>query len=455
MYLRGIIGPIISLAIYCGAVDVGNQEDAELGKEQLRRLFEGTTPEKQDLIQQTLEPFFMNELSIAMTEPDITPRMMRILNVCREVSPIFRSMFDLSTVLPALDIEEQRATGRSKARLIPLASPPAGKHVRRKAVVAVRDLFFPQFNNSRRFEMGPAIVNAMRAYNWDADFLGMDFNGREENDCRRIVEACVGRGINVIVLDAVILHFPECIQMIAEMRRAAPDLKIIGIYFDAWPVKAKQLKESSLLLDLIWTLSPDLEAWQQPEFNGKLFFAPFPRGGDFGGPILPLLPKATFIGGVAGYNWHRALWIAAMRTEQMPVESRMTEFKTDGLSAMESYVLYMRRFADSRCSLNFSMRSNMTFIVTGRSFDIPAVGSLLVHERCAELDCYFIEGEHYLPFTTFAELRQALKFIQERPAEAEDIRRRGNAFFRERYLDDKLIGYMDQALYHGPAASVT
>ena len=63
------------------------------------------------------------------------------------------------------------------------------------------------------------------------------------------------------------------------------------------------------------------------------------------------------------------------------------------------------------------------------------------------MDCYFIEGEHYLPFTTFADLRSVAKFIQDNPEEAEDIRRKGNAFFRERYIDDKLMAYLDQRLF--------
>ncbi len=33
-------------------------------------------------------------------------------------------------------------------------------------------------------------------------------------------------------------------------------------------------------------------------------------------------------------------------------------------------------------------------------------------------------------------------------AEAEEIRRRGNAFARERYSDEKLIGYLDKALFY-------
>jgi spore maturation protein CgeB len=94
------------------------------------------------------------------------------------------------------------------------------------------------------------------------------------------------------------------------------------------------------------------------------------------------------------------------------------------------------------------MRQDLTtFLVTGRSFEILAAGSLLVQEACPDMDCFFIAGEHYLPFSTFAELRGIVDFLRRQPEEAERVRRAGNAFYRARYHDDKLIGYLDHALY--------
>ncbi len=448
LHIKGAVNPIMALAIYLGATDVGNTEDAELGRHILRHLFNRQSPQDQELTRRALEPFILNELSAALAEPDLSPRMLRLLSILKEIVPEFRTLFDLTAPAPPFDVKALSEAGRARAKLVPVSLPPAGTpRRRRRAIVAIRELFFPQFKNSRVFESGPTIVAAMKAYGWNASFVGMKFDKQEENDCRVIVETCIREKAEVLVLDAVILHFPAYLHILADLRVQMPNLKIVGYYFDAWPIKTAQLKRDSILLDLVWTINPGLDAWNEPELVGKVFAAPFPRGGDYGGPILPLLPKMTFIGGVAGYNWHRAIWIAAMRSERLPVESHMTEFTHDGLTPVESYLLYMRRLADSRCSLNFSMRGNMAFIVTGRTFEVLSAGALLVQERCPEMDCYFIEGEHYLPFTTFADLRSVAKFIQDNPEEAEDIRRKGNAFFRERYIDDKLMAYLDQRLF--------
>jgi len=448
MYLRGVTSPVLALATYYGATDVGNEEDMALGRSLLRRLFDQHGPEQRKGMLDIFDTFIMNEVSIALIEPDLTPRMMRLLHVLREIIPELRDVLDVTTPAPAFHLPSVIEKGRAKAKLIPLVLPPAGApRMRRRAIVAIRHLFFPQFNNSRHFEAGPTTVAAMRSYGWNATYLGLKFDKHEAADARTIAQICVQEQAEVLVVDAVIYLFPEAFEIMADLRMRMPALKIVGIYFDAWPIKERDLRAAAKLLDLVWTLSPDLAAWRHPEFNGKMFFAPFPRGGDFGGPVLPLQPKMEFIGGVAGYNWHRALWVAAMRSEKLPIVCHLTQFTTDGLTATESYLQYMRRLEDCRCAINFSMRANMTFIITGRTYDILAVGSLLVQERAEEIDNYFIEGEHYLPFTTFAELRAVSKFIQDRPDEAEDVRRKGNAFFRERYIDDKLIGYVDQRLF--------
>ncbi len=252
----------------------------------------------------------------------------------------------------------------------------------------------------------------------------------------------------MLIVDAVIFNFPKPSEILAGLRQTMPELKIVGLYFDAWSVKVRQLVAAAQHLDLIWTVSLDFEPWKLPELKEKVIHLPLPRGGDFAGPVLPLEPKLTFIGGIAAYNWHRALWISAMRTAGLPIETYLNAFADDQLSPLESYAAYMRRLADSRYSINFSMRQNMTtFSVTARTFEILAAGSLLVQERAPETDCFLIEGEHYLPFSTFAELRAIIRFIGERPAEAEKIRGNGTAFFRARYGDDKLIGYVTRALY--------
>jgi len=455
LYLRGIISPVISFALFFGGIDMGNAEDAEAGRKYLRAQYEKYSSESKNVVYSALEPLILQQISLAFGEPDYTTKIMQLLDLMKQIVPEFRTRFDLDTAPVPLDIQAMTAAGRARARLLAFAGPnlppdlPLGsaRHPRR-AIVALREFVFPHFNNSRRLEQGQTMVAALDNYGWNARFLGIQFNMREEEDARAIVAACFAEKPDLLVLDAVILNFPRPVALLSDLRRVLPNLKIVGVHFDAWSSRPNQLRESLEILDLIWTVTPDMPIWTEPMFKDRVVQFPLPRGGDFGGPVLPLQDKITFNGGVAAYNWHRALWLAGMRTVHMPIESYMGAFLDDGLTPLESYQAFMRRLADGRCGINFSMRQDMTTMsVTARSFEILAVGSLLVQERAPEMDCYFVEGEHYLGFSSIAELRGIRKFIAEQPQEAERVRRRGYAFLRSRYHDDKIIGYLDRALY--------
>ena len=89
----------------------------------------------------------------------------------------------------------------------------------------------------------------------------------------------------------------------------------------------------------------------------------------------------------------------------------------------------------------------LTSIVTGRCYETMHAGALLVQEASEDMRTFFIAGEHYLEFSSLAELAAVARFITHNRAEAEEIRRCGHAFARERYCDEKLIGYIDASLY--------
>ncbi len=447
--LNGMVNPVVSFALYCGGKALGNSEDVELGKRLLREQFDRQPPEMQKRTYDALEPLILQQISLALGEPELTQPMLSLLDIVKQVAPDLRARFDFEAVPVPLDVEDLKVKGRAATRLTPLIGPKEGApRAPRKAIVAFREFVFPHFHNSRLLEQGPTMVNCLNGYGWNARFHGLEFNKHEIQDAERVAAACLAERPDVLILDAVLLHFPRPIELIVEMRKKMPDLKIVGLYFDAWSCSPKQLRIAGAHFDVIWTVTPDLEHWKMPEIAHKVFQAPLPRGGDFGGPILPLQNKLHFSGGIAAYNWHRGIWIAAMRQANIPIETHMSAFIDDKLPALESYVAYMRRIADGRCCINFSMRQNMTtFSLTARSFEALATGALLVQESCPEMDCYFTAGEHYLPFSNFAELRAIANFIAEQPAEAEKIRRAGNAFYRSRYHDNKIAGYFDQALY--------
>ena len=119
----------------------------------------------------------------------------------------------------------------------------------------------------------------------------------------------------------------------------------------------------------------------------------------------------------------------------------------DRLPTLENHAHHRQCLAEETCYLNFSIQPDQTSPVTSFCFETILGGSLLVQEASPEMHRYFVPGEHYLEFSTLAELSSIARFITEQREEAEEIRRCGNVFSRERYSDEKLIGYIDKVLY--------
>lgn len=447
-----IPNPVVSVALAVGGLVFGNPEEEARGRNLLRSQMDRLDAENRaSFYAAVVEPVFKRLLEGALKTAD-QGLVLRILEIMKDAAPRFRTMFAMQAPVPTLDVENLRRRGRESARLIDYPSPPAGmpRSVRR-AVVAVRELFFPNLPWSRPLDLGPRLVAGMETYGWQTSFYGMKCLDLPA-DYRGIAEFCRHQQADLLVLDDNMIEAvyarPARAEMIAHLRRELPSLKIVSILFDTWVLDPVVLKESLAAVDCIWeTTSPSLELWKDPAFAGKLLHMQVPHAGNDSPPVPPLRPGVSFYGGVKGYNWHRAFWLAAASSLGLPIEKTLSSHASDGLPALASYALYMRQLAEAPCSLNLSMRSDQSCIVTGRCFETIITGSLLVQEATPDMEYYFVSGEHYLPFSSLAELRAVIDFIDKNRDEADEIRRCGNAFARERYNDDKLIGYLDRALF--------
>jgi hypothetical protein len=234
--------------------------------------------------------------------------------------------------------------------------------------------------------------------------------------------------------------------MIAELRRALPSLQVVGVYLDAWILDPATIREAVSILDAVWSPSPSQPVWQEATIAPKCIFSPPPFVIPRYVVVRQLVPQMFFGGAVMGYNWHRAFGLTAAAAAKLPIEKRLANHVFDGLPAMESSVGYMRELADATCAVNFSLRPDLSRIATGRSFETCLAGSLLVQEASPDMDYYFVAGEHYLEFTTFAELCAIARFLSERPEEAEEIRTQGSEFARERYNAHSIVGTLDRHL---------
>lgn len=444
--------PVIAVATAAGGLLFGNADEEARGLAMLRRLTDELNDQQRSLLYTgLLEPVTKHLLERVLSTADHRWTL-RVLEILKAGAPRFRTLFDLDAPAPEVTLDELRRRGRARSRLITHASPPASApRAPRRAVVAFRELFFPNHPGSRPLDLGPRLVAAMETYGWRPRFYGMPC-GNLIDEYQTVAETCVAHDAEVLVLDDNLLEaeyaWPARAAMIARLRRELPDLKIVSILFDTWSLTPAVMTEALAGVDCVWeTTSPSLPLWREPAFAGRVLHMQVPHAGNDAEPAVPLDGRLSFCGGVKGYNWHRAFWLAAATELGLPVEQRLSSHQSDGLPALESYALYMGQIRNAPCSLNLSMRSDLSCIVTGRCFETILGGSLLVQEATPDMDYYFTAGEHYLSFETVAELVAVVRFLAGHRDEAEEIRRCGNAFARDRYSDDKLVGYLDKRLF--------
>lgn len=445
--------PVLSLALSLGGMIFGNPDNEALGRRHLRQQMDGLSPTDRHRLYMSLEPMIKVLTSNAYSTQGGHVVTIKVLEILKDLAPVFRDMFDFDKPVAKLNSATLRAQGQRRMRLVEMDGHPADvTKIKRRAVVGMRELFFPQNPNSRQFEIGPVMVASLNNYGWPTTLVPLKCGVELENDFRRITEECVAKQADVVFIDEQLIEAPVAraarTKMIALLRKVLPHIKVVAVHLDPWSLDVELLSSAAADVDAVWTFAPDLAAWAHPAFKDRLFMAPLPHAGDYGGPILPLTSSMTFIGSIFAYNWHRWFWMSAAAITGLPLEIQQSNQVADGLPVVESYLRYIRRLADSRCAINFSLRPNLIPAITGRTFEILAGGALLIQEATDDLDRFLIAGEHYLEFSSIADLRAIAEFIKSEPAEAEAIRRAGNAFFRERYNDDRVIGTLERRLYY-------
>jgi hypothetical protein len=444
--------PLVSLSVGVGGLLFGNPSDEAVGLAGLRSAIDGLTVEQRD-------SFYINILypaSLPLINRVVSTAgdgiMLRFLELMKAGVPLLRDIFDFSSETPVIDAGALRQRGRQRSRLMEFHSPPAGgPRSPRRAIVAMRNLVFPGDPKSRSFDGGPRICAAMNAYGWNATHFKMEWAPLEK-DYKNVAAFCQQEMAELLILDDHVIEFSHAHQsrheMIQYLRQHLPSLKIVAMHLDPWALSPEVLINASSILDAVWTIAPTMTVWQHPIFAGKLFQAPVPHAGNYGQSNGLLPTRMAFIGGIKGYNWHRAFWKDAADRYELPIDWRLSEHTSDGLETLDSYANYIRRLAEAGSSLNLSMRPNLSRVFTSRAFETINSGALLVQEQTFDLDYYVVAGEHYLEFSSFSDLRALIRFIAGRPDEAETIRRAGNEFFLSRFSDDKIIGYLDHQLYY-------
>ncbi|MEO5362811.1 MAG: glycosyltransferase [Magnetococcus sp. DMHC-8] len=417
-----------------------------------------------------VEQHLLNKANSRESRPLSTEEWWRLMTICKAAIPLYRSLFDWQAPVPVLTLETLRQQGRERARLITYPLPPAdAPRPRRRVVVFMRDFYI-----ARRIAVG------MEAYGWDVSFHGTLGWNMNPADFQAVLERCRQQDVELLVL-----HFDQVVgghqmqsvyEMLITLRQEKPDLKAVVTTCDIWGIR-KGLADDDpdpsfnplaqrfiSLFDAIWASdSPSLPTWNNPLFASRALHLHIPHAGNAVRTDRPLSSRMLYIGSEVEVRHSRKFYLLTAERLGLPVDRVDHFFIPDknlaplellipeGSESLRSYAHHMQRLREASCCLHFSRGPDpycmVHGMVTHRSFEVPLSGALLVQEYATDMCRFFVPGEHYLEFNSIAELAGIVRFILERPEEAEEIRRCGNAFALEHYSDDKLIGYLDKFLW--------
>lgn len=441
--------PVLAFAQAVGGYVRGIREDEETGRRLLESQIDALPKVEQLRFYQEFEPIVRTMVGNAFAGDERADAVRRLTALTKAFTPLLRGTFDEHASVPLLDpraLRVQRPETSAPITLESARQPTRGQRV----LIALRGRVFPQDPQSRVFEVGPLLQDAMTAYGWDAALFNMEWFASMADDFTRLEEAARAYRPDILVLDEQVVQLKEArtlrSRVISVLRQALPRIKIVGLHLDPWSVAGDDLVTSASDVDLAWTFAPSLPAWRDPAFNEKVLKAPLPY--PIARPPTDICTDAIcFHGSIASYNWHRWLWLAAAARAGITVQTTITSHKTDNLPPQESFIRYLHSLSSNGSVLNLGMRSDLSVALTGRTFEALAAGALLIQEATPELDQFLVAGEHYLPFRSITELRAVADFIAAWPTEALAIRQRGHQFFQERYAPGKIISYLDRALY--------
>jgi len=307
--------------------------------------------------------------------------------------------------------------------------------------------------NSRPHDMGPRFAAALDMAGWPCLLMDPGFDG--DISCAPTPQAMLA-AIEAHEADLVLIdHFG--INMIPAQweefsnaaQRIRPHVKLVHIGFDPWIASNWPLLAIfGRQVDLIWSHTPDGAYWDALGLRDKLYYLPFPVGVPF--EQLPARNENTeiaFYGAVESYNLSRAYWLSGLKKADIAINQHVTNHRDDGLTPLESYRNYLGRFCQSGRLLSFSLRSDGSRMLTGRSFETVFSGGLLIQERVDHLDFYLTPGNHYFRFETFSELTDLVCYLNENPDIAQATAARGHTHYLTHFNDGILIRQLASILF--------
>jgi len=218
-----------------------------------------------------------------------------------------------------------------------------------------------------------------------------------------------------------------------EAARRAHGTKVMFTYPDAWYDGMADLYDTTFhLADLCHVPHPGLRKLVSPAAAERLFFYPYPvvEPTGFHAGSGPRRQRAFFAGTTTWATPSRLAWWTEIANAGLPIDL------FGNIAHGRSVDDYVQLYCDYAIAVNFTRRSNGTGILTARSAETLYYGALLLEEACEDTLYFLRPYDHFVPFSTLAELKTRLGQLLDAPERLERIRQSGEAWGR-RYFNGR------------------
>jgi hypothetical protein len=293
---------------------------------------------------------------------------------------------------------------------------------------------------SRDHEMGPRITKGFEYGGWKSRYFDVELS-----QLKRASETLAKSHPRVCIFDieCAYLNLGPDLEGCLGLIEKNYDVKI-AVLFDAWQPQTKAMMTSMMpYFDHIWCPMPSSMDDIAVVHRGNAILFPFPQGVSLS-EISRIRGTAHdrnsigFSGGIGLANPARINWVAAL-APYGAVNVEISPHIYRNPDPVADYIEYLTRSAKHKTGLNFSVRYSGARVATGRGFEVPLVGGLLLQEYADDMRYYFTPDEHYLEFTDFGSLIDRVEWLACKPTEAAKLSAAGQNYFDNFYSNIHLV----------------
>jgi hypothetical protein len=231
--------------------------------------------------------------------------------------------------------------------------------------------------------------------------------------------------------------YAEPVADLLERVRRKHGIKVVNYYSDVWYVVAYKpgglYAQLGRAIDVINHCHPTVLALGTDAEKAAVFCCPAPAHIPEPTDAPGAIPRACFIGSIHDGAMPRVVWWAETARAGLPLDFIETIHHPGQELSDLDYINVLRRY---QLSLTLSTRKSGAKIFTGRVFDVPLVGGVLLEEHSFDTRYFLQPGVHYVPFETLPDLADLIpEMLADAPRRAQMIEA-ARAFVARYYTGD-------------------